>query len=258
MGHQSHEESKMKGHKGCILLFLMLILGTLGWLMLRIQKQQQEVRTQLAYYTVVLAQAPCIEEVCPGFNEGRTHALERLTHSELVLGKIQGTHLIGLVFIDSEGEIVGSGGIDFSIDTQDTPIIVQDIAFSLNNLKLESVFNTFGEPDQFLFISGCGMGRRIYAELFYLEQGIKVRVDYITRRPGAQVLAENTPVDAIVYLEPDDFQNQIIGSLQGFVGPYNVAYDFHPSVTADDMLAQMRPWPGIEASPTPTADFCPR
>ncbi len=247
----------MKSRKNCLFVSLALALIISGGIIILIQQRRQAAQVHAAYYASVLAQAPCIENVCPGFDEGRILALESLAHSELVQGKEQGTHLIGLLFIYSE-EIVGSGGIDFTVDDQGTPTKVENIAFSLNNLSLDSVFNVIGEPDQFLFVSGCGMGLRVYAELYYLEHGIKVVIDDTTRRPDAQVLTRNTPVDAVVYLQPDDFQSQIIESIQGLIGPYNVAYDFHPSVTADDILAQIRPWPGKEAKTTPSANFCPR
>lgn len=248
----------MKGHKGCIFSLLALVLVFSGGVRILVQQQRQETRVLSAYHAAVLIQAPCIESVCPGFDEGRDPALERLAASQIVQGKEQGTHLIGLLFIDNEEEIVGDGVIDFIINDQGVPTTVHHISFGFDDLKLDLVLDTYGEPDQFLFISGCGMGLRVYAELYYPEQGIKVMIDYPTRRPNSQVLTGNTPVQAVIYLQPGNFQEQIEASIEGLVGPYNVAYDFHPSVTANDILVQIRPWPGIEAAPTPSADFCPR
>lgn len=247
----------MKDRRSYILSLLALALVISGGIAVLFQQHQQAVQAHIAYYTTVLAQAPCIENVCPGFDHGRDRALEHLSLSELVQGKEQRPNRIGLSFTHGEKE-VGDGVIDFIAGVQGTPTTVQDISFRLHDLRLESVLDTLGEPDQFLFISGCGMGLRVYAELYYPEYGIKVRIDYTTRRPSAQVLSGNTPVEAIFYLQPDDFQDQIVESMEGLIGPYNVAYEFHPSVTVDDILAQIWPWPGIEAEPTSSADFCPR
>jgi hypothetical protein len=247
----------MKDRKGCIFALLALALVVSGGIGIFFRQQRQSAQARVAYYETVLAQAPCIENVCPGFDQGRADALNRLSHSELVQGNEQRPNRIGLSFIHSK-KSTGYGLIEFAPSSQEIPTIVHHISLVLHGLKLESVFNTLGEPDQFLFISGCGMGLRVYAELYYLEHGIKVMIDSTTRRPDSQVLTRNTPVDAVVYLQPDEFHDQIIESIQGLIGPYNVAYDFHPSVTTDDILAQIRPWPGKEAKPTPSANFCPR
>jgi hypothetical protein len=248
----------MRDLKGCIFALLVLALVVSGGIGIFFQQQRQSAQARVAYYETVLAQAPCVENVCPGFDHGRADALKRLAYSELVQGKKQGTHFIRLLFVNSEEEIVGDGVVDFIINDQGIPTTVYHISIGFDDLRLESVFNILGEPDKFLFISGCGMGLRVYAELYYPEQGIKIEIEYSTRRPDTQVLGRNTPVDAVVYLQPDDFQNQISESIQGLIGPYNVAYDFDPSVTADDILAQIRPWTKGAAEPTPSADFCPR
>lgn len=247
----------MKDHKGCIFALLALALFVSGGVGILVQQRHQEAQTLSAYHASILAQVPCIESVCPGFDEGRDRALEHLATSQIVQGKEQGTHLIGLSFIDNEKKLVGDGVIEFIINDQGVPTTVHQIPFRLHDLKLDVVLSTFGEPDQFLFISGCGMGLRVYAELYYPEQGITVMIEYPTRRPDSQVLAENTPVWAIIYLQPDNLQGYIEESSEGLVG-YNVAYDFHSFVTAADIIAQIRPWPGIEVAPRPSADFCPR
>lgn len=246
----------MRGRKGYIFSFLLLALAVLAWLMIHV-RQRQEAQARLAYYATVLAQAPCMENVCPGFDAGRARALERLAHSEFVQSNEQGTDRIGLLFTRGEDKSVGSGVINFATGIHGTPTIVHHISFRLYDLMLASVFDMLGDPDQFLFISGCGMGRRVHAELFYLSQGIEIIVDYTTRQPESQVLEGNTPVQAVIYLQPSDFQNRISEWSKDFV-TRTVEYDFHLSVMADDIIAQIRPWPGINASPTPSADFCPR
>lgn len=243
--------------RSCILSLLALALVVLGGVAIWIQQQRQETQTLALFHSSVLTQAPCIENVCPGFDEGRALALEHLAHSEFVQGHEQQPNRIGLSFTQA-GKEVGDGVIDFIAEGQSTPTLVRYISFRLFDLELETVLNALGEPDQFLFISGCGMGLRVYARLYYFEEGIIVNIDYTTRRPDSQVLEGATPVDAISYVPPGDIQNHIVESVEGLIGPYNVAYDFHPSVATDDILAQIRPWPGISARPTPSADFCPR
>src|SRR5690554_1141361 len=109
-------EWKMSGRKGCIFSLLVLALVVSGAIIILVQQRRQEAQALSTYHAAILMQAPCLENVCPGYDKGRTSALERLASSEIVQGKEQGTHLIGLLFINSEEEIVGDGVIDFIID----------------------------------------------------------------------------------------------------------------------------------------------
>jgi hypothetical protein len=252
------KEQRIKSLKSCIFSLLVLTLVVSAGTLFLLQQQRKTAQARVTYYTTVLAQAPCIETVCPGLGESPAQVLERLAYSQLVQSRaVSVPHRLGLFFNHGK-ENVGDGVISFITDVQDTLRMVSDISFHLDDLKLGTVLDTIGDPDQFLFVSGCGMGLRVYAELYYFEKGVKVRIDYSTRRPNTQVLTESTAVWSILYLQPDDFPNHVVESVQSLVGPYNVAYDFHPSVTTDDILAQIRPWPGKEAKPTPSANFCPR
>src|SRR5690606_978321 len=121
----------------------------------------------------------------------------------------------------------------------------------------ETVFNVLGEPDEFLFISGCGMGQRVHAELFYLNRGIEVAVEYATRRPSSDTLTCSTPFIAFEHFHSSYFHNHLLTSLEWYVLD-SVAYDLSPTIVNDDFIRQLRPWPGLDTSPTPTADFCPR
>ena len=247
----------MKNRKGCIFSLLVLTIVVSAAIGFLFQQQRQTTQARVTYYTTVLVQAPCIETVCPGLGESPAQVLERLAYSQLIQSKaVSVPHRLGLLFNHGK-ENVGNGVISFITDVEDT-LMVSDISFHLDALTLGAVLDTLGEPDQLLFVSGCGMGLRVYAELYYFEKGVKVRIDYSTRRPNTQVLTESTPVWSILYLQPADFPNHVVESAQDLVGPYNVAYVFDSSVTAEDILAQIRPWPGLEAAITPSADFCPR
>lgn len=248
----------MKDRKGCIISLLVLALVISGGIAIFFQQRQAEQARIATYYTTILAQAPCLENVCPGFDEGYL-ALDHLSNSDVIKrASIQGAALIGFAFAGGESEKGGgSGGIYFDTDSLDTPKTIRRIRFSLRYLRLGTVLSALGEPDEFLFVSGCGMGFRVHAKLLYLKRGVEVVVEYATRQPDFQVLTDDTLVSAIEYFSPNNFQEHILESLDWYLMD-TVAYDLHPSVTGDDLLAQIRTWPGVEGVPTPSADFCPR
>lgn len=249
----------MKGRKCRILALLALVLIISGGVTIFFQQQQQVEQARVTYYTNVLAQAPCLENLCPGFNKGRALALEQLSNNDLIKrASVQGESLIGFAFTHGESEKgIGSGGIYFDTDVSGTPRTIRRIHFSLYHLSLGTVLSALGEPDEFLFVSGCGMGFRVHAQLLYLKQGVEVIIEYATRQPNIQVLTDNTWVSSVEYFSPNSFQEHILESLDWYF-MNTVAYDLNSSVTVDNVLAQIRPWPGIEALPTPSADFCPR
>lgn len=244
----------MKTRRILVILFVTALLVVLLGCVIH-TRQQKEARSER--YATILADAPCLANVCPGFNKGRDQALELLARSDSVVSKAQGETLIHLLFPDGEGGFEGDGGIYFNVDSRGNPQVIRRISFSFDHLSLRTVFNGLGEPDEFLFVSGCGMGFRVHAKLLYLKRGVEVAVEYETRRPATQVLTPNTPVASIEYFLPANLQEHIRESLDWYVMD-SVAYDFHPSITADDILAQIRSWPGLEAAITPSADFCPR
>ena len=177
-----------------VTLLSFFVLGLSLWLIARIQQQRQEAEIRTRYYATILGQAPCIENVCPGYSAGRNQALASLSNSSFVEGSEQGDTIIGLFFKSDSGAMMGSGGIYFAVDSQVGPLAVRRTSFRLHELDLKTVLNILGEPDEFLFISGCGMGLRVHAKLLYLSQGVEVVVDYLTRQPASQVLTGNTPV----------------------------------------------------------------
>lgn len=220
--------------------------------------REQAVRRE--YYASILEQAPCLEDICPGFAGGRESALELLSQSDQVeAARPRGTDAITFGLIDAAEVRVGSGKVTFATNEAGEPTVVRRISFGFDHLTLDSVFSVLGEPDEYLFISGCGVGRRVFSNLYYAKEGVVVEIDYGTWTPGRQMLEDTTPIYVIAYFRPDDFQVKIEEWLQGLLEVGSV-YDFHPSVTRDDLIAEIRPWPesGLAAGLTPTADFCPR
>ncbi len=136
--------------------------------------------------------------------------------------------------------------------------VVDRVYIRLYDLDLGSVIHTLGEPDEFLFVSGCGeAGGYVHAKLLYPSRGIEVTVDYDTRAPASQVLTAGTGVAAIWYFMPTEFSQHLSASLDLYV-TQSVAFALPRSVTQADFVAQIEPWPGLAAAPTPSADFCPR
>jgi hypothetical protein len=235
-----------------------LVLVILGGILIFLQQHRQKIEMRDTYYTAILVQAPCIDGVCPGFDQGRVRVLEHLSNSDVIERvSAQGDALIGFAFMNGESESGGTGGIYFNDDLSGNPQTIRRISFRLYGLNLGTVLNALGEPDKFLFISGCGMGLRVHAKLLYLNRGIEIVVDYVTRRPDIQVLTTTTPVSSIEYFSPTNIQEHIQETLNWYLFD-SVAYDLDSSVTINDIILQVQTWPGLKAAPTPYADFCPR
>jgi hypothetical protein len=239
------------------LLIVFLLLSCLSIIVLVIAQRRQEARTRTEFYVAILEDAPCIGSVCPGFHEGRAQALEYLERMAGVEAKLQGTYLIYLLFSRDENEIPGYGNIYFDTDPDGAPTKVDRIQIIVEGLTLKSVLDTLGEPDEYLFVAGCGMGTRVHGKLLYLSRGVEIVVEHEARRPNAQQLTGETLVSAAEYFEPQHLREHLSQSLEWYILD-TVTYDLDPSVTEDDFVAQIRPWPGLDAQPTPSADFCPR
>lgn len=240
-------------------VFIALLLCTASAAAIIVSKLREQDAARREYYTSILEQAPCLQSICPGFEGGRESALEILSQSGQVRAIPRGVYYISLDFIDANAEEVDSAVITFAVNEAGELTVVRSVSFGLHQLTLDSVLMVLGEPDKYLFISGCGKGTRVLAELYYVEEGVIVEIEYQTWTPGRQMLEGTTPIYVITYFQPADFQAEIEESLQDRLDE-QVVYNFHPSVTRDDLVAQIRPWPelGLSAGLTPTVDFCPR
>lgn len=239
----------------CFFLTLALISGIGIWR--ESQWKKREARARSSYYVNILSQAPCLEKVCPGFAEGRERALKPLSESSILrFASLQGESIVNFVF-GSGGTKTGGGGGGIYFTLSGEHQVVSRISFRLYGLRLTTVLEALGEPDKFLFISGCGMGTQVHAELFYLTKGVEVVINYETRHPTSQELTNDTPISSIEYFIPYNFQQHLRDSLERHIVG-SVAYDLPPGVTVENFIEQIAPWPKIRTRPTPSADFCPR
>lgn len=246
----------MRRRNTCLLMMLIVALASGAVFGVALVRRWRSERERMTVYEAVLRHAPCVETVCPGFDQGREQAVQVLGRSGYVRANVQGTSDIGLDIVDGQGNSIGSGIIRFTVDDPSSSAI-RYINFGLFGLRLGSTFSILGEPDTFLFVSGCGMGRRVHADLYYQSRGVRIIIEYETWRPASQVLTARTPVRAIEYFQPAQYDEHVSSALKRSLLD-SVAYDLDSSVTATDFIAQFRPWPGLAASPTPSADFCPR
>jgi hypothetical protein len=211
---------------------------------------------QLALYRMILQQAPCLEGICPGDDRGREVALQRLGHSHYMNGSVQGSRAIVLRFIDQSGELTGIGSMFFSDPLASEVGIVDRIEFGLDELTLGMALHELGEPDEFLFVTGCGQGLRVHAQLLYRARGVVVIIEHEVWSTVAQKLTADTAVEAIEYFRPDAVDSHLSLVLELYITD-SVAYALIPTVTQADFIAHFRPWPGLDAFPSPSVDFCP-
>lgn len=243
----------MKTSKGWFVVLIAMVLVVSLWLFL---SNRQQARSHSEFYASVLAQAPCIANVCPGF-AGRQQAVERLSGT-ITLERVVDNGGAPVSFSLNRNIVTSGGGaLIFSPDSFNNFEIVRKVYLKIPDLELETVLKTLGQPDRFLFISGCGMGSRVHANLFYSGRGIEIIIDYSTSWPSTQVLGNGTPISSIEYFSPTEIDSHVVESIRGDIID-SEAFDLLPSTTENDFFDQIRPWPGIDARPTPTADFCPR
>jgi hypothetical protein len=238
-------------YSGLIILAVILAISTL----LLIYRLQAQVRSE--YYKTFLKQAPCVTGVCPGF-EGRDEVLRRLANSETI-GQIYTTDSpsIGFSFLNTHINPSRSGHIHFTTNSFGQYEVVEKINLTLGYLTLTTVIDVLGEPDEFLFIAGCGgKGNRVHAKLLYVNRGIEIPIEYATRWPTAQTLAGSTRSGRIRYFSPDNYQEHIIESLNFSIVNNTTAYTLPASVTIDHLLQEIQPWTGFGT--TPSVDLCVR
>lgn len=238
------------------LFFVILALVTLFMLWL-LSDQRQKAGARSEYYTNVLTQAPCVASICPGYI-GRQQAKENLSNT-IGLKRVvdNGGAPVSFTFTSHEVPVRGGGALIFTIDSHDNFDIVDWIYLRIPGLSLDTAFGALGEPDQFLFLSGCGFGGRVHSRLLYPSRGVEIVIDYATKSPTSQGLGKNTPISSINYFSPAKTMEHLLQSLRQDIID-SAAFDLLPSVTEADLIDEIRPWPGLDASPTPTADYCPR
>lgn len=227
-------------------------------------RSQTKDEKALAFKMTLLEQAPCLAGVCPGSNYNREQVVDILSQGHLVRRSIeQGESLVGLsLSADISGRAKGSGGnggIYFNIDEGGEPRGVRRISLRVFDLELGTIIEALGEPDALLFVSGCGIdGNYIHASLLYMDRGVQVAVGQPVLWPGRTTISDNTPVESIEFYAPEAFDDHMMEALDWYIVD-NIAINFlDSSVTKEDFMQQIHPWPGLDSRPTPTADFCPR
>jgi hypothetical protein len=197
----------------------------------------------------VLAQAPCVADVCMGMR-GRDVVLETLSQSEL-LHSVNDLGSMPISFSIHEG---GSGKVLFAEGWK----TVSGFDLRIEGVTLKTVLDIFGEPDEMcLMFASCGRGSHIHAWLFYPDQGIEVRIKYPTTRQehrerGAQVaLDEDSPVQSVHYFDPVEYDKRLSGILESLGSMY-----VPPTVSDTTIMNAIRPWPGLGV-PMEAFDLCP-
>jgi|GEM_PF-2716370 len=217
---------------GCLLY----VVGVaMGWSMY--------IRPSMKNIPAVLAQAPCVADVCIGMT-GRDVVFEKLLQSEMFYG-VNDSGGMPIGFSIHEG---GSGQVLF---TDNGWKVVSGLALRIKGVSLKTVLDVFGEPDEMFLMLGCGRaGEHIHARLFYRDKGIEVILQYpatsqIRRDRGAQiVLDDHTPVLSVQYFDPAQYDEWLLGVRESirWSGYFSL---LDPSVSAETIVDKLQPWPGL-------------
>lgn len=229
-------------------LIVVLLLAAISLLI----QWQRGIRTESQIE--LLAQAPCIENVCPGLVQDRSDVLEELDHSKVMKARLTGPDDITLLF-DQSISRHGSGDISFQ-SSENGESRVSEIGLGIEGLRLDTVLRSIGDPDDFLYISGCGMGSRVFLELYYWDKGIVVNAEFQADDSMTHGLSADTPVSVIYYLHPDKVKETIEETAELLTS--GVLFFNAKDSRKEDIIGQIQPWQGLETKPTPTADFCPK
>jgi hypothetical protein len=201
----------------------------------------------------VLAQAPCVADVCIGMR-GRDVVVEKLSQSDL-LHSVDDDGSMPISFSIHKG---GYGMVRFAEGGWKT---VSGFELYIEDVTLKTVLDIFGEPDEmFLMFGACGRGFHIHARLFYPDQGIEVRIQYPATRQerrerGAQiVLDDHSPVQSVHYFDPSEYDERLLGTRESL---RRSGYFYVPPTVSDTTIMNaIRPWPGLGV-PMEAFDLCP-
>jgi len=214
-----------------------------------------------AYNRLILADAPCFDNVCFG-NESRNTYSEHLQKNRFVeaIHDNGGSPLnFTIVNPDSEGmgnEATGFGVLQFGPDVYGKFEVLESIYINLSGLTLGTAIDVLGEPDEYLFISGCGMGSSVFGLALYPSRSIYLISSSETRSPEQERL--DTEKKVTVLFTTHERYEEILLQLLNTAVLESVVFDLEPQVNADLLLSQIQPWPGLDAAPTPSINLCPR
>lgn len=209
----------------------------------------------------ILANAPCFDNVCLG-NESRSTYSERLQKSQFVEAVYDnGGSPLNFTIINPdpdgiEDESMGGGVLQFERDAYGKFEILKSISIGLSGLTLGTAIDVLGEPEEYLLITGCGMGYWVFGLALYPSRGIFLRSNFQTRNSEQEHLDAEKEV-TITFTAPQRFEEHLLEVLDTGVLD-SVAFDLAPQVNADLLLSQIQSWPGLDTAPTPSINLCPR
>lgn len=247
-------------HSFSIKVMVGLVLLFTGSL-LSCESVQDDNSPREAYYRLILADAPCLEDVCPG-KDGRGTNSERLQRSTLVDAVYDnGGSSVNFTLINPDPKVMGNepmggGVLQFGPDVYGKFEIFESLYFNLSGLTLATAIDALGEPEGYLFISGCGMGYSVFGLALYPSRGIYLLSSSETRSPEQELLDAEKKV-AVLFTTQQRYEETLLQLLDTAVLE-SIVFDLEPQVNADLLLSQIQPWPGLDAAPTPSIDLCSR
>lgn len=217
---------------------------------------------RILHYESILVQAPCIGAVCPGM-EGRSRLKEYLADDPNIgLISDNGPKRISFSFANQNpkafgNDAIGGGALVFSEDSQGGEQILESAFYDLYDLRFGTIIDVLGEPERYLYVSGCGMGNRMFGVFLYPSIHTQVIVSYETRRPSVEYVSAETPIEGLQFSTAASYETQLLDTLNTAVLE-SVAFDLRPDIDSVFLLDQFQPWPGMDTTPTASVDLCPR
>lgn len=209
----------------------------------------------------ILADAPCFDTVCLG-NESRSAYSERLQKSRFVEAVYDnGGSPLNFTIINPDpsamgDESTGSGVLRFERDAHGEFEVLKSVYIDLPDLTLGTAIDVLGEPEEYLLITGCGMGYWAFGLALYPSRGVFLRSDFQTRSSEQEHLDAEKKV-TVAFTTAQQFEEYLLQVLDAGVLD-SVAFDLAPQVDSDLLLSQIQPWPGLDAAPAPSINLCPR
>lgn len=213
------------------------------------------------YYRLILADAPCLDNICPG-EDGREINSERLQRTRLVDAVYDnGGQPVNFTLINPDPEVMGDepmggGVLQFGPDIHGKFEIFESLYINLPGLTLATAVDALGEPEEYLFVSGCGMGYTVFGLALYPSRGIYLISSSATRSPEQERLDAKKRV-TVLFTTHQRYEKILLQLLDTAVLE-SVVFDLEPQVNADLLLSQIQPWPGLDAAPTPSINLCAR
>lgn len=235
---------------------LLLIIGIVGCDRVKNISPARE-----AHYRSLLSSAPCLNGICPGM-EGRALLSERLELNPDIEAVVDnGGMPVNFILHNPDAETfgndpVGGGALVFKPDDRGEFDLLDSIFINMPGFTLATAVEVLGPPDSYLLVAGCGMGYQVFGLFLYPRRGVLLITAYETNQP------EMGQLDSKAIVSPNfttlqGFDEAVLQALTSNVLE-SVTFDLSPTVDAEFLLAQIRPWPEDDKFPHPIIDLCPR